>query len=205
MAKLDYQGKQYHSREGETVLQVFMRHAVTVPFSCGNGICHVCLQRCESGNIPAVSQKGLRQTLKQRDYFLICKCIPEGDMKITPPRDADLFNRAVVYKKELLTADVCRLLLEPATQLYYHAGQFINIRNQRGEMRSYSLASVPHEDYFLEIHVKRVADGIMTDWIFNELSENDELEFQGPEGSCFYAQGEQDQPLLLIGTGTGLS
>ncbi len=205
MAKLDYQGRQYRSRDSETVLQVFMRHGVTVPFSCGNGVCHVCLRRCESGDVPAVAQKGLRETLKQKSYFLACKCVPENDMKIVSPRDADLFNRAVIHKKELLAPDVCRLLLEPATQLYYHAGQFINIRNENGEIRSYSLASVPHEDYFLEIHVKRVPDGIMTDWIFDELSENDEFEFQGPEGSCYYMQGERDQPLLLIGTGTGLS
>ncbi len=205
MHKIDFQGKNYQCRESETILQVFMRHSITVPFSCGNGICHVCLQRCENGLIPLKAQNGLRETLKEKGYFLTCKCIPENDMKITLPRDADLFNRAVVYKKELLAPDVCRLLLEPATQLYYHAGQFINIRNQQGKMRSYSLSSVPQEDYFLEIHVKRVSNGVMSNWIFDELSENDELEFQGAVGSNYYVSGEQHQPLLLIGTGTGLS
>ena len=205
VTRLYYQGNQYSCREGETILQVFMRYGVTVPFSCGSGVCHVCLRRCERGNIPAAAQQGLRETLKQQGYLLICRCVPENDMNIAPPRVADLFNRAVVYKKELLTPDICRLLVEPATQLYYHAGQFINIRNEAGELRSYSLTSVPHEDYFMEIHVKRVPGGIMTDWIFNELSENDEFEFQGPEGNCYYVQGKPDQPLLLIGTGTGIS
>jgi len=205
MHKVFFQEKSYQCRKGETVLQVFMRHGVTVPFSCGNGICHACLQRCENGHVPPKAQKGLRETLKEQGYFLTCKCIPDNDMKITLPRDSDLFNRAVVYKKELLAPDVCRLLLEPATQLYYHAGQFINIRNQHGEVRSYSLSSVPQEDYFLEIHVKRVPEGIMSHWIFDELSENDELEFQGAMGSNYYVQGEQHQPLLLVGTGTGLS
>jgi len=110
-----------------------------------------------------------------------------------------------IYLTGLLFIDVCRLLLEPATQLYYHAGQFINIRNQHGEMRSYSLSSPPQKDYFLEVHVKRVPGGIMSNWVFDELSENDELEFQGAEGSSYYVPGEQNQPLLLIGTGTGLS
>ncbi len=205
MNKIYFQGKSYQCRENETILQVFMRHGITVPFSCGNGICHVCLQRCENGLIPPKAQKGLRETLKEKDYFLICKCMPENDMEISLPRDTDLFNRAVVYKKELLAPDVCRLLLEPATQLYYHPGQFINIRNQQGEMRSYSLSSVPQEDYFLEIHVKRVSNGVMSNWIFDELSENDELDFQGAVGSNYYVPGEQHQPLLLIGTGTGLS
>jgi len=205
MHKICFQGKSYQCREQETVLQVFMRHGVTVPFSCGNGVCHVCLQRCEKGHVPPKAQKGLRETLKKLGYFLTCKCVPEDTMRITGPRDSDLFNRAVVYKKELLAPDVYRLLLEPATQLYYHAGQFINIRNQQGETRSYSLASVPQNDYFLEVHVKRVSGGIMSNWVFDELSENDELEFQGPMGSNYYISGEQNQSLLLIGTGTGLS
>ncbi len=205
MHKIYFQERSYQSRKGETVLQVFMRHGITVPFSCGNGICHVCLQRCENDPIPPKAQKGLRETLRKQGYFLVCKCVPENDMHITIPRDSDLFNRAVVYKKELLASDVCRLLLEPVTHLYYHAGQFINIRHHSGEMRSYSLASMPEEDYFLEVHVKRVPEGIMSNWIFDKLSVNDELEFQGAMGSNYYVPGEQIQPLLLIGTGTGLS
>lgn len=205
MVKLEYEGKQYRSREGETVLQTFMRHGVTVPFSCGNGACHVCMQRSESGDVPVAAQKGLRETLRERGYFLLCKCVPQNDMQIAPPRDTDLLHRAVVYKKELLAPDVCRLLLEPATQLHYHAGQFINLHNDDGVVRSYSLASVPREDYFLEIHVKRTPGGILSNWIFDELSENTELEFQAPTGNNYYADGDPGQPLLLVGTGTGLS
>lgn len=205
MATIHYQGKDYTSREGETMLQTMMRHSVTMPFSCGNGICHVCLQRCEKGDVPANAQKGLRDTLKRLGYFLPCKCVPQSDMAVVPPRDADLFNRAVVYKKELLAPDVCRLLLEPTTQLYYHAGQFINLRNEQGITRSYSLASVPQEDYFLELHVKRTTGGILSNWIFDILSEGDELEFQGASGNSYYVSGDLNQPLLLIGTGTGLS
>jgi NAD(P)H-flavin reductase/ferredoxin/truncated hemoglobin YjbI len=205
MATITYQGKQYSNRDGETLLQAMMRHGVTVPFSCGNGVCHVCMQRCEKGDVPADSQKGLRETLKSLGYFLPCKCIPQSDMVVVSSRDADLFNRAVIYKKELLGPDVCRLLLEPATQLYYHAGQFINLRNDKGLARSYSLASVPQEDYFLELHVKRIHGGAMSNWIFDILSEGDELEFQGPSGKSYYVAGDRDQPLLLIGTGTGLA
>ncbi|MEJ2141304.1 MAG: FAD-binding oxidoreductase [Gammaproteobacteria bacterium] len=205
MTKINYQGKSYPCREGETVLQTFMRNCVTVPFSCGNGICHVCLQRCENGEVPEEAQKGLRDTLKEQGYFLPCKCLPVSDMKIEPPRQADLYNRAVIYKKEFLAPDVCRLLIEPATQLYYHAGQFINLRNENDDIRSYSLASVPQEDYFLEIHVKRVPGGKMSNWIFDELQENDEVEIQGATGNSYYVSGKQEQPILLIGSGTGLS
>jgi len=93
MAKIEYQGKQFHCREDETVLQAFMRQGVTVPFSCGNGVCHVCMQRCEEGDVPLDSQKGLQESLQQQRHFLICKCIPTGDMKITAPLDSAVARR----------------------------------------------------------------------------------------------------------------
>ncbi len=205
MTKIEYAGKSYSCREGETVLEVFMRHGVTVPFSCEHGICHVCLQRCNSGKAPEHAQQGLSEALQSKGYFLPCKCIPEGDMKIVPPLEVDRFTEALVYKKELLTPNVCRLLLEPLSELYYHAGQFINIRSDVGDTRSYSLVSVPHIDYFMEIHVKRVNEGVVSHWIFDTLQENDVLQFHGPTGNCFYVEGEKSQPILLVCTGTGLA
>lgn len=89
MIKLEYQGKQYSCRENETVLQAFLRQGVTVPFSCGNGICHVCMQRCAEGEVPQDAQKGLWRELQQRGHFLICKCIPTNDMKIVSPDKLD--------------------------------------------------------------------------------------------------------------------
>ncbi|RMH62196.1 MAG: oxygenase, partial [Zetaproteobacteria bacterium] len=70
--------------------------------------------------------------------------------------------------------------------------------------RSYSLASLPEEDA-LELHIKRVPGGQMSGWIFDELQEGDEVVFHGPAGDCFYLPGHEEQPLLLVGTGTGLA
>ncbi len=205
MPKLVYLGTVFDCREGETVISAFLRHGVNVPFSCCSGVCHVCLRRCVGGTVPEEAQAGLRQTLRALGYFLPCKCIPIGDMEIAPRRDADLFSPAVVHEKELLAPDVCRVLLEPATPLYYHAGQFINVRRPDGLTRSYSLASIPRQDYFLELHIKRMRNGVMSNWIFEELRVNDEIEIQGPQGSCHYVPGCREQNLLLIGTGTGLA
>ena len=45
----------------------------------------------------------------------------------------------------------------------------------------------------------------MSGWIFDALSPGDRVEIAGPHGGCFYLPGREDQNLLLIGTGTGLS
>lgn len=203
--KIRFDNKEYECRENETVLESLLRRGVTVPFSCRNGVCHACLLRSVNGDPPIKAQKGIKPALVDKGYFMPCMCRPKGDMDIELPRAADILTRAVVYKKELLSPDVCRLLLEPATQVYYRAGQFINLQREDGLTRSYSLASVPHDDYYIEIHVKLIPDGKMSQWIFGELQENDEIEFQGPLGDCYYNPDDKEQNLLLISTGTGVA
>lgn len=203
MKKIVYEGRKYIGREGETVLDTLLRQGVNPPFSCRNGACMVCLQRCVKGTPSKESQKSLRPSLQSSRYFLPCICVPEEDLDLAPPREADLYSWAVVKEKDLLAKDVCRLRLEPSTPLYYHAGQFINIKHPNGLTRSYSLASVPMEHSYLELHVKLVPGGEVSNWIFEALAVGHDLEFHGPHGKCYYVHGSTNQHLLLIGNGTG--
>lgn len=204
MAKITYKGVTYHSRDNESILDAFQRQGVSIPFSCRSGICQVCMQRCVRGSVPKKAQAGLRESLRRRGYFLPCKCVPQEDIEMAPPREEDLFVPAVVQVKELLAPDVCRLLIEPSTGFVYYAGQSLQIRRADGLARSYSLASLPDEDPYLEIHVKRVPGGIMSNWIFDELAEGAEIEIYGPAGESYYLLREMsDKDLLFIATGTG--
>ncbi len=203
--ELTYRGARYPCRDKETVLEALQRQGVTLSFSCRSGICHVCLQRCTSGPIPEVAQTGLRPTLRAQGYFLPCRCTPSADMVIEPPRNADLYTPAVVYGKEWLAPDVIRLRLEAATTLLYRPGQFINLRRSDGLARSYSLASDPATDYFLELHVRVMKNGAMSNWIADALQVNDEIDIQGPNGHCCYETANPKRNMLLVGTGTGLA
>jgi NAD(P)H-flavin reductase/truncated hemoglobin YjbI len=205
MRRVWYEGNSYSCRDGESVLDALLRHGQNIPFSCRSGSCLVCLQRCVAGTPTASSQRALKPSLQRAGYFLPCKCVPSDDLELAPPRAADLFSRAVVQRKRLLAPDVCELSLECATSLYYHAGQFVNLRRADGLTRSYSLASLPTEDEMLTLHVKRLPGGAMTSWIFDVLAEGDELDLQGPNGSCYYVPGSQRQNLLLIANGTGVA
>ena len=161
--------------------------------------------RAIKGDIPAYAQEGIKKTLRRQNYFLSCKCKAEQDLEILTADDADLFSTAIVQSKELLSPDICKVMLQTATPLFYHAGQFINVRKNRRLLRSYSLASLPQQDEYLEIHVKRLQNGKMSNWIFDSLEVGQQLDIEGPVGSCFYAPESAQENLLLIGTGTGLS
>ena len=205
MAEINFGGVAYSCREGETVLDALLRQDVEVPYSCKLGVCLSCLLRVESGTVPSEAQDGLRKTLCEQGYFLACQCRPGDGLSIAGADEADVFSRAKVLEIERLASNVCRVTLEPATPLYYHAGQFINLRRRDGLIRSYSLASVPRLDPHLELHVKRLPNGRMSDWIFDELSPGESLDIQGPNGTCYYLPGNPSQSMLLIGNGTGLA
>jgi ferredoxin-NADP reductase/ferredoxin/truncated hemoglobin YjbI len=205
MTDITYQGKTYSCREGESILDACLRQGVNLPFSCRSGVCHACLQRVVSGELPAGAQKGLKASLVAKNYFLPCVCRPLQDMEFAPPADEDLYFSALVVSKEPLSREVVRILLEPSLELKYRPGQFVNLRRADGVSRSYSLASVPGEDYYLELHVKRLKNGALSNWLIDELEAGSEIDLQGPNGNCFYAPQSLDQNLLLVGTGSGLA
>ena len=203
MPYLKYQDRDLFAREGENILDAFLRQGISIPFSCRNGVCHVCMQQSRHGAIPPVAQKGLRPELCEQGYFLACQCIPLGDMEIAPP--TGLYDTILVHSKEMLSPNVCKLILEPPTNFVYNAGQFINLRRPDGITRSYSLASLPSEDYFLELHVQRKDGGIMSNWLLDELQAGDDISIQGAEGNCCYQKRARNHPMLMVCTGTGLA
>ncbi len=205
MVTVTYQGQRYQCRNDETLLDAFLRQGVDFPFSCRSGACHVCMHRSEATAIPEASQKGLPEELRKKGYFLPCTCHPVADMTVLPPDSGDLFIEADVAEKETLAEGIQRILLEPHKNIDYQAGQFLNLRDAEGNLRSYSLASVPGEDYFLELHVRCVPQGKVSSWLCEALQPGDTVSIQGPEGECYYRPGNPAQPILLIATGTGLA
>lgn len=197
--------KSAESEPGETVLQTLLRAGVDTPYSCRNGMCLTCITRLVRGKVPSDAQIGIKDTLREQGYFLPCVCTPTGDIETAPPEDAALFGRALITEVEALSATVCRVRFVSATPLYYRAGQFVNVRREDGLTRAYSLASVPSLDKHLELHVKRLPRGMMSNWIYDDLRPGESVDIQGPNGSCFYIPADRKQPMVLIGNGTGLA
>jgi ferredoxin-NADP reductase len=120
------------------------------------------------------------------------------------PSDAEIYGRGVVADVSHLSANICRVRLHTSTPLFYHAGQFINLRRGDGLVRSYSLASVPRLEEALELHIKRLGRGRMSNWIHDDLAVGEALDIQGPNGDCYYIGDSAGggRPLLLIGNGS---
>jgi len=206
MSKLRLDGRTYDRAEDETVLDALVRQGVDLSYSCRRGTCFTCLLRAPGAAIPPAAQRGLRRTVAAEGYFLACCFRPtEPELELQRPREAEVYGRAILRAKLPASRTAVRLFLEPATALYYHPGQFINVRRADGLTRSYSLASVPRTEPLLELHVRRMANGAMSQWLFDRLEVGDAVDIAGPYGSCFYLRGDPTTPMLLVGTGIGLA
>lgn len=206
MATVTFQSERIQLHPGETVLDGFIRQGVNHPFSCRSGICQTCLLRRVDGPVPEEAREGLSEALIASDHLLPCTCVPESDLWVAPPLQALDTIPAKVVEKTLLGDGVLQLLLAPAEALPYEAGQYLSLRFPGSqEFRSYSLASVPALDRYLELQVKLLAGGKFSSWIHHELAVGKQVELLPPQGTCHYQAVDGEQPLILIGTGIGLT
>ncbi len=187
------------------MLDCLLRHGIKVSYSCKMGTCQACLLKAEGCELPAGTQTGLPKNLKLENYFLSCLFYPDSDIKVSQTTTSSLFKKAVVVEKNKFTDDILQLILEPLDVFEFYAGQFVNLKAEGETVRSYSLASNPNESERLELHIKRMRNGWMSNWLFDELLVGDQVEYQGANGTSFYTKDNSDKPMLLIGTGTGLA
>lgn len=193
-------------KEGQSVLDCLLAQGIQVPHSCRSGACQTCLMRAVDGLPPPAAQAGLRDTQKARNHFLACICHPTDHLAVDLPEDsAKSVTPATVRGLELLNDDVMKIVLESHDPIDYRAGQFITLVRDSHLSRSYSLASVPGEDEYLHLHVRRIPRGRASGWIHDELRPGHRVELRGPTGDCFYTEGSPQQGLLMIGTGSGLA
>lgn len=188
---------------GESVLDGLLRSGATLAHACKAGSCGSCLLRAVDGIVPASAQTGLKDSWKARGYFLPCVCHPDGDL-VTEAVGSDARVSAKIIALDRLSHDVLRVRLICDAPFEFHAGQYLTLVRDNGLGRSYSIASLPEEGV-IELHVRRVANGLMSGWLYGEAIRGTQVHLQGPSGECFYVAGRHDQPLLLIGTGTGLA
>lgn len=203
MPKITYEGSSYSLQENESVLEALLRNGVNAAHSCKAGNCGSCLMRVAEGAIPAKAQAGLKGSWKAQGYFLACVCRPESDVVVTTVgSDAQL--GATISAMEFLSHDVLRVRLRCDAPISFRAGQYVTIVREGGLARSYSIASLP-EEAELELHIRKIAGGKMSGWLHDQARIGERVSVLGPSGDCFYVPGNEEQPLLLVGTGTGLA
>lgn len=204
MVAIRYAQHRIELEAGQSVLDGLEEADVPVPSACRAGICQTCLMRATAGTPPPAAQHGLKDSLRFQNHFLACICHPEEDLEVVLPNQAAVLT-ATVQALDPLNADILRVTLECPDGFDYRPGQFLNLFRDAQTARSYSIASVPGLDAQVHLHVRKLAGGRVSGWIHGDLRPGHRVTLQGPVGDCFYAPGRPEQPLLLVGTGSGLA
>ncbi len=207
-------GHVFQVEDGETVLAAALRQGFVLPYGCKNGACGTCKGKLLSGKIDygVYQRKALTDTEKTEGKALFCQAKPLTDVVVearTIGAAKDIPIKTLpcrVQKLERLADDVIVMYLKlPANErLQFLAGQYLEFLLKDGSRRSFSMANAPHDDEFLQLHVRHVPGGKFTDHVFGKMKERDILRFEGPQGT-FFLREDSEKPIVLVASGTGFA
>jgi CDP-4-dehydro-6-deoxyglucose reductase len=197
---------------GETVLAAALRQRVGLPYGCRNGACGTCAARLVSGTVEYPSGKTEALQGRPAGTCLACQAVPLSDLVLEVAEVETVAEIAVrtlpcrVERKERLSHDVLRLYLKLPEQqrLQFYAGQYLDFILRDGRKRAFSIANAPHDDAFIELHVRHVPGGEFTQYVFETLAEKTILRIQAPLGT-FFLRESSPRPIVLMGGGTGFA
>ena len=206
-------GKTFESKETESILSAAERSGNSFPYSCRTGRCSTCKCKVISGSSVAASEElGLTESEKAEGWILSCVRSATSDMVlevedlggISLPTPKTVPCR--IQELNRLADDVVqvRLRLPPTADFSYLPGQYIDVIGTAGMRRSYSLANAHAADKHLELHIRSVPGGAMSEYWFRQAKVNDLLRLNGPLGTFFLRQ-IAGLDLAFLATGTGIA
>ena len=206
-------GHQFSVEPGEAILDAAIRQGVALPYGCRGGRCGACVAPLLSGEI---SYPGdiVPEALEgqQPDRCAPCTALAESDLTIQvreAESAADIEVKTLpcrVQEIDHLSHDVVRLKLKlPDNQrLQFMAGQYLDFILADGRHRAFSIANPPHDDEFIELHIRHVDGGEFTDWVFAQMQARTILRIEAPHGT-FVLDEDSTRPMVFIGGGTGFA
>jgi CDP-4-dehydro-6-deoxyglucose reductase, E3 len=207
-------GNTFKAAADETILEAALRQGIGLPYGCRNGACGSCKGKLVSGefNYGAYQERTLRPEEKAAGKALFCVGKACSDLTLEIKEiggTGDIQIRTLpcrVEKVEKPAPDVAILSLKlPAQErLQFLAGQYLDILQKDGTRRSYSMANAPHEDGYIQIHVRHIPGGQFSDHVFNDMRDRAILRFEGPHGS-FFLREDSDKPIIFMAGGTGFA
>lgn len=206
-------GHEFACEEGENVLNAALRAGYGFPYSCKTGTCASCRGQVVEGAIeyPRGWPEAITEGEADEGLALFCQAVPQTDLVVSV-REVEAVRGirthvlpARVKSRERLSHDVMRVMLQlPKTPpLNFLAGQYMDVLLPEGRRRAFSIASPPHRSGELEMHIRYVAGGDFTEWVFGDLEERAVLRLEGPLGTFFVR--DSDRPMLMMAGGTGFA
>ena len=204
----------FECEDDETILSAALRANLLLPYGCRDGACGSCKSRLITGEVTHGPHQAstLTEIEERQGYILPCVARPLSPVTVAcreVRRAGDIQIRKMpvrIEKIELAAPDVAIVSLKlPAKErLQFLAGQYIDILLKHGGRRSFSLATAPHDDGFLQLHIRHMPQGAFTEHVFRDLPLKEILRIEGPHGA-FYLREQSTKPIVFVAGGTGFA
>lgn len=200
----------FENSSGVPLLDQLLAQNIPISHSCRRGDCGQCAVELITGEVAPIDTA---RPLWQADSLLSCNATLNASAQIRIPYDVELAgivprrSPAKIHALDRLADAVMALTLRlpPTTEFRFLPGQFMRLTNPEGISRSYSLAAGPAPDRLLHVHIRKVAGGAFSQWLFERASVNDLLHLEGPQGRFFLRQNLAVARSVFLATGTGIA
>jgi naphthalene 1,2-dioxygenase ferredoxin reductase component len=198
-----------HADSGSNLLDVLRAHDIPVSYSCLSGRCGTCRCKVVAGQLLSSGPESGRPVVGKGEQVLACQAVLTDNCTIELPEVDEVVVHPARIVKGTITAieeathDIRRLRIRLSKPLSFSPGQYATVQFTPEHIRPYSMTGLP-EDEEMELHIRRVPDGRVTRYIFEELQVGASLRISGPLGTA-YLRRKHTGPMLCVGGGTGLA
>jgi len=211
---LSQSGRTFQIEPDEPVLTAALRQGIGLPYGCKNGACGSCKGLVKEGEVEhgPHAASALANDEKMRGAALLCCANALSDLEIDI-REVNgagdmpvkkLPSRVNALERVADDVIIMRLQLPASERLQFLAGQYIEFILRDGARRSYSIATAPHHEGLLELHLRHMPGGLFTDHVFGAMKEREILRFEGPLGT-FFLRESAPNPIVFLASGTGFA
>ena len=206
-------GKSFQAPDGVSIVDAATQANIALPYSCKTGRCSTCKCKVLIGTTRALRpETGLSEQEHAEGWVLSCARAADTDLvlevddlsgvELPRPKTWPCRIKEVIHLAPYVVKVILRL--PPTEDFQFVPGQYIDIIGPNGIRRSYSLANSSFADKVLELHIRAVEGGVMSDYWFKQAKPNDLLRLNGPLGT-FFLRETVDMDLVFLATGTGIA
>lgn len=206
-------GGAFKCDQGVSLLSAAELSGLHFPYSCRTGRCSTCKCKVMEGESLAIQEEvGLNAAEKAEGWVLSCVRTAISDLVV----DIESLGHSVLPEPktvpcrinsiEKMASDVLRVFLRlpPSVDFVFIPGQYIDLIGPNGLRRSYSIANGKTMGQQIELHIRCVDGGALSQYWFGQAKSNDLLRLNGPLGT-FFLRDVAGLDLVLMATGTGIA
>lgn len=206
-------GTAFKQIDGKSILESAEHAGIQLPYSCRSGRCRACLCAVVEGETGLLVEELARdKDAKDGSEILSCARFAKSDLVLDAKEiNLDLPSARTYPAKvdEIVFAgdgDVAlvTLRLPPSSEFRFIPGQFLDVFGVADSARSYSIERFDEAKKTVKIHLKRIINGVFSDYIFERARPHDLLRVKGPLGT-FFLSDVAGKDLIFLATGTGVS